>query len=171
SLSEERGADGTPSGIVGVVEYATDLFERGTVEGLAQRLVRLLEAAVADPQRAIGRLDSLDADERRTLLETWNDTSRAVPSATLPELFAAQVARTPEATAVVFEGVSLSYRELDGRANALAHHLRRRGVGPEVVVALCLERSLEMVVGLLAILKAGGAYLPLDPSYPGERLS
>jgi non-ribosomal peptide synthetase component F len=94
-----------------------------------------------------------------------------IAPATLPELFAAQVARTPDATAVVFEGRSLSYRELDGRANALAHHLRSRGVGPEVVVGLCLERSLEMVVGLIAILKAGGAYLPLDPAYPRERLA
>ena len=93
------------------------------------------------------------------------------PSATLPELFAAQVARTPDAVAVVFEEQSLSYGELDARANQLAHHLRALGVGPEVVVGLCVERSLEMVVGLLGILKAGGAYLPLDPDYPAERLA
>ena len=93
------------------------------------------------------------------------------PPATLPELFAAQVARTPDAVAVVFEEQSLTYAQLDARANQLAHHLRGLGVGPETVVGLCVERSLEMVVGLLGILKAGGAYLPLDPAYPAERLA
>src|SRR5208337_4059552 len=97
--------------------------------------------------------------------------ARPVPSATLPELFAAQVARTPDAVAVVFEDHSLTYGQLDARANQLAHHLRSFGVGPEVVVGLCLARSLDMIVGLLGILKAGGAYLPLDPSYPRERLA
>ena len=111
------------------------------------------------------------ADERDTILRAWNDTARAVPPATLPELFAAQVARTPEAVAVVFEDQRLTYGELDARANQLAHHLRALGVGPEVVVGLCVERSPEMVVGLLGILKAGGAYLPLDPDYPRERLA
>ena len=93
------------------------------------------------------------------------------PSATLPELFAAQVARTPDAVAVVFEDQSLTYGELDARANQLAHHLRALGVGPETVVGLCVERSPEMLIGLIGILKAGGAYLPLDPSYPHERLA
>ena len=118
-----------------------------------------------------GALRSSRGDERRTILEDWNETARAVPPATLPELFAAQAARTPAATAVVFGDESLSYGELDARANRLAHHLRGLGVGPEVVVGLCVERSLEMVVGLVGILKAGGAYLPLDPAYPGERLA
>ena len=94
-----------------------------------------------------------------------------MPGATLPELFAAQVARTPEADAVVFEDERLSYGELDARSSQLAHHLRGLGVGPEVVVGLCIERSLAMLVGLLGILKAGGAYLPLDPDYPPERLA
>ena len=141
------------------------------MEALAGRLVRLLEAAVADPDRAIGRLDILSPDERHTILREWNDTARAVAAATLPELFAAQVARTPDAVAVVFEDERLTYGELDARANQLAHHLRGLGVGPEVVVGLCVERSLEMLVGLLGILKAGGAYLPLDPDYPPERLA
>ena len=141
------------------------------MEALAGRLVRLLEAAVAEPERAIGRLDILSPRERDTILREWNDTAHAIPSATLPELFAAQVAKTPDAVAVVFEDESLSYGELDARANQLAHHLRGLGVGPEVVVGLCVERSLEMVVGLLGILKAGGAYLPLDPAYPAERLA
>ena len=171
SLGEERAADGTPTGIAGVIEYATDLFDRESVATLAGRLVRLLAAAVAEPDRAIGRLDILAPDERHAILQAWNATAQAVPAATLPELFAAQVARTPDAIAVVHEDQSLTYGELDSRSSRLAHHLRGLGVGPEVVAALCVERSLEMLVGLLGILKAGGAYLPLDPSHPGERLA
>ena len=148
------------------LEYRPDLFDRESAETLGKRLIRLLELSVAQPDRAIGRLDILDAAERQTLLCDWNDTARALPVATLPELFSAQAARSPEAVAVVFGEQRLSYAALDARANQLAHHLRRLGVGPEVVVGLCVERSLEMLVGLLGILKAGGAYLPLDPSYP-----
>ena len=153
------------------LSYRPDLFDRASVEAIAGRLVRLLEGAVADPGRAIGRLDILSAAERHTILEEWNDTARAIPAATLPELFASQVARTPDAVAAVFEDARLSYGELDARASQLAHHLRALGVGPEVVVGLCIERSLEMLIGLLGILKAGGAYLPLDPDYPRERLA
>src|SRR6478672_5993336 len=137
---------------------------------LQQRFLSLL-GALADPDQLVGRLDILGADERHTILREWNATARAVPGATLPELFAAQVARTPEADAVVFEDERLSYGELDARSSRLAHHLRGLGVGPEVVVGLCIERSLAMLVGLLGILKAGGAYLPLDPDYPPERLA
>ena len=140
------------------------------MEVLAGRFVRLLEAAVGDPERAIGNLDILGREERDTILQVWNDTAQPVPRATLPELFAAQVAKTPDAIAVVFENHSLSYGQLDACANRLAHHLRALGVGPETVAGLCLARSLDMIVGLLAILKAGGAYLPLDPEYPTERL-
>ncbi|HET9539338.1 MAG TPA: amino acid adenylation domain-containing protein, partial [Candidatus Limnocylindria bacterium] len=171
SLGEERTADGAPAGIGGVVEYATDLFDRASVEALTDRFVRLLEAAVADPERAIGTIDILAPDERATILHVWNDTTRATVPATLPELFAAQVAKTPDAVAVVHEDASLSYGELDRRANQLAHHLRGLGVGPEVVVGLCIERSPAMLIGLMGILKAGGAYLPLDPGYPAERLA
>ena len=153
------------------LEYRPDLFDRPTVEALGERLIRLLEAAVADPDRAIGSLDILSADERHTILESWNDTARPIAPATVPELFAAQAARTPDAVAVVFGEQTLSYGELNARANQLAHHLHSLGVGPEVMVGLCVERSLEMVVGLLGILKAGGAYLPLDPDYPAERLA
>src|SRR5580658_9583860 len=153
------------------LEYRPDLFDRVSVEALRGLLIRLLEASVAQPDCAIGRLDILDAAERQTLLCDWNDTARAIPVATLPELFAAQAARSPEAVAVVFGEQRLSYAALDARANQLAHHLRNLGVGPEVVVGLCVERSLEMLVGLIGILKAGGAYLPLDPSYPSARLA
>ena len=170
SLGEQRGADGAPAGIHGVLEYATDLFDRTSIEALVGRLVRLLEAAVADADRPIGSLDILSPDERRTILHGWNDTARAIPAATLPELFAAQVANTPDAVAVVFEDERLSYGELDARATSWRISCAHSGVGPEVLVGLCLERSLEMVVALLAVLKAGGAYVPLDPDYPAERL-
>ena len=153
------------------LDYRGDLFDRAGVAAMADRLVRLLEAAADDPDRAIGGLDILAPAERHTILRAWNDTARAVPSTTLPQLFEAQVARSPDAVAVVFEDTTLTYAELDARANQLAHHLRARGVGPEVVVGLCIERSPEMIVGLLGILKAGGAYLPLDPAYPTERLA
>ena len=124
----------------------------------------------AAPDQAIGDLDVLSAQERHTILTAWNDTTRPLEPATLPQLFEAQVRKNPAATAVVFEDQSLSYAELDARANQLAHHLIDLGVGPESIVGLCVERSLEMIVGLLGILKAGAAYLPLDPDYPAERL-
>ena len=160
-----------PAGIVGGIEYATDLFDAASIERLASRFVRVLEAAVAHPERALSSVDILGADERATILGGWNATAHALPASTLPELFAAQVARSPDAIAVIFEEERLCYRELDRRANRLAHHLRARGVGPETVVGLCLARSLDLIVGLLGILKAGGAYLPLDPDYPPARLA
>ena len=131
-------------------DYQPDLFDRGSVEALAGRLIRLLEAVAADPEAPIGRLDILSPDERHTILRDWNDTARAVPAATLPELFEAQAGSSPDATAVVFEDSSLSYAELNARANQLAHHLRALGVGPEVLVGLCVERSLECWSGCSA---------------------
>ena len=171
SLLETRTADGAPGGLAGTLEYASDLFDRSSVAALAERLTRLLAAAVAAPDGSIGSLEMLAAAERRVLLEDWNATARAVPAATLPELFAAQAGATPDAVAVVFEDRALSYAALDAHANRLAHQLRGLGVGPESVVGLLVDRSLEMVIGLLGILKAGGAYLPLDPAYPVERLA
>jgi len=171
SLGEQLARDGTPMGIHGMLEYATDLFDEASVAGLGGRLIRLLEGAVAAPDRAIGSLDILSAQERHTILRDWNDTARALSPATLPDLFAAQVARSPDAVAVVLEDERVSYGELDARANRLAHHLRALGVRPETVVGLCVERSVAMLVGLLGILKAGGAYLPLDPDYPAQRLA
>src|SRR5437763_3572612 len=134
-----------------------------------QRFLKLLIAS-ADPEVSMGRLELLSGEERRTLLQDWNATARALEPQTVAQLFAAQAAQPPDAVAVVFEQEALSYAQLEARANQLAQHLRRLGVGAETVVGLCLERSLEMVVGLIGILKAGGAYLPLDPSYPAERL-
>ena len=132
SLGEVVGADGSAGGIHGMVEYSADVFERGSVEALSERLVRVLEAVVARPGEPIGSIDILAARERDTILRGWNDTAHALPAATLPELFAAQAARTPDAVAVVFEDERLSYAQLDARSNQLAHHLRGLGVGPEV---------------------------------------
>ena len=126
---------------------------------------------MAGPDDLIDQIEVLDAAERQRVLTEWNDTGREVPRGTLPELFQAQVARTPEATAVVFEGVQLSYGELNGRANRLARLLIARGVGPESLVAVVMERSADLVVALLAVVKAGGAYLPVDPGYPADRIS
>src|SRR5262249_25379347 len=120
---------------------------------------------------AIGSLDILAPEERRVILRDWNATARPIPSATLPQLFAAQAAKTPDAVAVIFEDQRLSYAALDARANQLAHHLRALGVGPGAVFGLCPGRSLEMRIAPLGILKAAAAYLPLDPDYPPERLA
>jgi non-ribosomal peptide synthetase component F len=155
----------------GQIEYATDLFDASTVERLSEHLVRLLEGVVACPESRISRLPLLGEAERERLLVRWNDTARDYPQRCVHELFSEHAARTPDAVAVIFEEQSLSYAELEARSNQLAHHLVSLGVGPEVIVGLCVERSIEMVIGLLGILKAGGAYLPLDPSYPPERLS
>ena len=158
--------------IVGGVEYATALFERSTVERYLGHWRRVLTGMVAD-DRAGGRAAAADdAAERRQVVEEWNRTAVAYPrEQCVHELFEAQVARTPDAIAVVFEDQQLTYGELNRRANRLAHYLRAEyGVGPEVRVALCLERGLELVIAILGVLKAGGAYVPLDPEYPGERL-
>ncbi|MFD4863647.1 non-ribosomal peptide synthetase, partial [Streptomyces atratus] len=151
--------------------YRPDLFDREAVEVLAGRLERLLAAVVADPDRAVGAVEILDDAERERVLSGWNDTAREVPRATLPELFATQVAATPQAVAVVSDQAELTYAELDARSSRLARLLIDRGVGPEDFVALALPRSVEMVVALLAVAKAGAAYLPLDSEYPAERIA
>jgi acyl carrier protein len=151
--------------------YNRDLFDRWRMEQMARHYVRVLEAVVADPEQWVGSVDILGAEERRQILEEWNDTAMEVPEATLPELFEEQVERTPEAVAVVYEDQQLTYGELNEKANRLAHYLIGRGIGPEDVVALAVPRSLEMIVSLLGILKAGAAYLPLDVDYPAERLA
>ncbi|WP_338861074.1 amino acid adenylation domain-containing protein [Mycetohabitans rhizoxinica] len=136
-----------------------------------RRFVRFVQALVADPMQSIGGIDLLDAEERHRLLVEWNATQQDYPAnQCIHQLFEAQVERTPQATALVYEDQTLSYAQLNARANRLAHQLIELGVTPDARVALCVERSLAMVVGLLAILKAGGAYVPLDPAYPGERL-
>ncbi|MCF5434524.1 amino acid adenylation domain-containing protein, partial [Pseudomonas syringae] len=161
-------ADG---GLIGSLEYASDLFERATIERMAGHLQVLLEGMVADDQQAVGQLPLLSCEQRRQVLESFNDTAAAYPADTLlHQLFEEQVAQQPDAPAVVDETGSLTYGELNARANRLAHYLIGLGIQPDDRVAICAQRSLEMVVGLLGILKAGGAYVPLDPGYPPERL-
>ncbi|HLF26569.1 MAG TPA: amino acid adenylation domain-containing protein, partial [Anaerolineae bacterium] len=159
-------------GLYGLVEYSVDLFEADTIQRLVGHYAMLLESVVAHPDQPIALLPLLPEAERRQLLEVWNDTAAALPAdACAQQLFEAQVARTPAAIAVRFAGESLTYAELNRRANQLAHHLRRYGVGPEVRVGILIERSIEMVVGVLGVLKAGAAYVPLDPEYPASRLA
>jgi amino acid adenylation domain-containing protein len=162
----------TERGLLGTLEYATDLFDASTVERMAEHLKVTLEAAMLTPEQCVGELPLLTAEERHQLLVEWNATAADYPrDKCVHELFADQAVRTPEAVAVRYEDCRMSCGELDRRSNQLAHHLRGLGVGAEVVVGICVERSIEMVVGVLGILKAGGAYLPLDPSYPQERLA
>ncbi len=156
----------------GSLVYNTDLFDATTAERFISYLSNLLRGAVERPELRLDELPLEAAAERHQLLVEWNDRRVKYPrEACLHQLFEAQVERTPEATAVVFDDEALSYRGLDRRANQLAHELRRRGVGPEIHVGVCLERSLAMVVAMLGVLKAGGAYLPLDPESPRERLA
>ena len=170
-LSEQFDGDGMPAGLEGGFEFATDLFDRVTVEGLVERFGRLLSAVVADPDRPVWELEILSGAERDGLLSGWQGERVEVPWVSLPVAFEEQVARTPEATAVLFEDVQLSYAELNARANRLARVLAGRGVGPEGLVALVLPRSPELLVALLAVLKAGAAYVPVDPKYPAERIA
>ncbi|NRF01510.1 nonribosomal peptide synthetase DhbF [Bacillus subtilis] len=170
-ISEDRLADGTPNGMEGLLEYSTDLFKRETAQALADRLMRLLEAAESDPDKQIGNLDILAPEERSSMVTDWQSVSEKIPHACLPEQFEKQAALRPDAIAVVYENQALNYAELNERANRLARMLISEGVGPEQFVALALPRSLEMAVGLLAVLKAGAAYLPLDPDYPADRIA
>ncbi|MFF5205889.1 non-ribosomal peptide synthase/polyketide synthase [Streptosporangium sp. NPDC000396] len=171
NLGERRTADGELDGIEGGIEYSADLFDPASVRAIADRFIRLLTAVVAAPDQPISHIDVLSADERRRVLVEWNDTAREVDAVCLPELFERQVAAAPDNAAVMFEGGTLSYAELNARANRLAHHLIARGIGPERIVALAMPRSVDLIVAALAVGKAGGAYLPIDPNYPDERVA
>ncbi len=162
----------TSGGVIdGVIDYVTDMYDEERIKRMGEHFITLLENIVANPQERLSVLTSLPRAERQQLLK-WNDTQSAYPhDRTIYELFEAQAERTPDAVAITCNGEELSYRELDRRANQLAHYLQSRDVHPEVIVGLCLEQSIEMMVALLGILKAGGAYLPLDPAYPSERLN
>ena len=152
-------------------EYNTDIFEADTIKRMADHFMILLEGIVAGPEQLISELPLLTDTERNRILIEWNDTGADFPTdMCIHELFEAQVEKTPDAVALIFEGQQINYGELNRRANRIAHHLRELRVRPDDRVALCVERSLEMVIGLLAILKAGGAYVPLDPDYPVDRL-
>jgi amino acid adenylation domain-containing protein len=158
-------------GVGGVLQFSADLFDRGTAERMAGQLARLLGAMAAAPDAAVPALEWLDPAERRQVLEGWNPRPAEAPFVPVHALFSAQAARTPDAPAIVHEGRRMTYAELDARANRLAHRLRRLGVGPEVRVGVCLERTPALVEALLAVLKAGGAYLPLDPAHPPARIA
>jgi amino acid adenylation domain-containing protein len=171
NLWEHYGPDGTPHGLHGTIEYASDLFDRPTIETFLTRWIRLLEAVAADPDTPVSAIDLLTADERHQLLVDYNNTTTPIPVACLPGLFEAQVSATPEAVAVVCGDTTLTYHQLNTRANHLARALITLGVGPEQIVALALPRSANMIAAMLAVLKAGAAYLPLDPEHPRERIT
>lgn len=162
----------TDQELSGYVEYNTDLFDDSTIERIMRHFHTLLESAMTDSEQRISALPLLSEAERQQLLVTWNDTALSYPQhVCLHQLFEAQAEKTPDALAVVCENEQITYRELNQRANGLARYLRMYGVGPGVLVGICLERSVEMLVCILGVLKAGGAYVPLDPAYPKERLA
>ncbi|HEX3131505.1 MAG TPA: non-ribosomal peptide synthase/polyketide synthase, partial [Thermoanaerobaculia bacterium] len=164
-------SEGPGGGIAGGWEYSTDLFDAATIRRLSGHLVTLLERAVAEPERSLGELPLLTAAEEALLLHEWNDTERPAPDVCLHDLFEERTQENPDVVALRFDGASLTYGELDDRAERLASRLRALGVGPEVLVGICAEEGLERVVAVVAVFKAGGAYLPLDPAHPGERLA
>lgn len=156
----------------GKIIYNCDLFYKESIQRFTQHFHCLLQSIITNPQQRISDLSILTQTERQQILVEWNDTGTEFPAETcIHHLFEVQVEKNPEAIAVIFEDLQLSYHELNQRANQLAHYLRKRGIGPEVLIGICVERSLEMIIGILGILKAGGAYLPLDPAYPQERLA
>lgn len=165
-------ASETKNKLVLECQYNTNLFDAATIRRRLAEFEVLLEGIVANPKQKISELPLLTETERHQLLVEWNNTWAEYPQdKCIHQLFEAQVERSPDAIAVVFEEEQLTYRELNARANQLAHYLQSLGVGPEVLVGICVERSTEMVIGLLGILKAGGAYVPIDPAYPQERLA
>nr|WP_245836121.1 non-ribosomal peptide synthetase [Mycobacterium rhizamassiliense] len=172
SLAERWSQDGEPAGISGAVEFRTDVFDSESIAALINRLERVVMAMTADPTRRLSSIDLLDADERRRLDRIGNRAAltQTVAGSSIPELFAAQVVRTPDAVAISYAGRSTTYRELDVAANRLAHLLAGRGVGPGQSVALLFSRSAEAIVAMLAVLKSGAAYLPIDPASSDARI-
>ncbi|WP_414945499.1 amino acid adenylation domain-containing protein, partial [Amycolatopsis sp. cmx-11-32] len=170
SLGETFDESGAPAGMHGSLTAATDLFDEYTTGRLVSYLIRVLTAVSADVEVRVSAVEMLDPAEYHRIVEEWNDTARPVPDRLVPTLFSEQAARAPEATAVVGDGIELTYGEVEARANRLARRLIAQGIGPESVVALVLGRSPELVIAVLAVLKAGGAYLPIDPDQPAERI-
>jgi amino acid adenylation domain-containing protein len=162
----------TPNGLKGWFEYSTDLFDRETIARMGEHYRTLLESIVADPDRRISQLPILPDSERALILAEWNNTKTSFPDDLCIHRLIEEIARqNPTAIAVECQGKNLTYAELNRKANQLASFLATQGVGPEVLVGLCVERSLEMILGMLGIIKAGGAYVPLDPKYPKDRLA
>ncbi|WUO76034.1 amino acid adenylation domain-containing protein [Streptomyces canus] len=171
NAGETFDAQGQPAGIRGVLRVAADLFDPATARRIVGCLTRVLTAMAADPRAKAGSVKVLDPAERELVLDTWNRTTVALPETLVPELFEAQVVRTPDAVAVVSDGCVVSYAELEVRANRLANYLRAQGVGRGSVVGLCLPRGVAMVAAVLGVWKAGAAYVPLDPAHPVERIA
>ena len=173
SLAERWSEAGEPAGIGGGVEFRTDVFDAATIEVLVERLRRVLDSMTADPARRLSSVDVLDEAEYARL-DGWGNravlTEPVATAVSIPAVFAAQVARAPEAVALTFEGRSLSYGELDEAANRLAHLLSRQGAGPGESVALLVPRSAEAIVAIMAVLKTGAAYVPIDPAHPDARI-
>ncbi|MEJ6982474.1 amino acid adenylation domain-containing protein, partial [Pedobacter sp. P351] len=161
----------TDRGLHGAIEYSTELYDRATIERMSEHFKELLQSIVAQPDEKIGKLNLLSSSEKETLQTHFNNTSCDYPrEKSLIDLFEEQVSKTPQATALVFDGELLSYQELNERSNRLAHYLLTQGLKPTELVPVCIERSLNMITGILAILKAGGVYVPIDPEYPSERI-
>lgn len=162
----------SPAGLVGDIEYSTDLFDEKDIERIFRHFQTLLEGAIANPHQKISRLPLLPPEELATVTNLWNRTHGSYPRhATVNQLFEEQAANRPDSVALVFNDSSITYGELNRRANQLARRLRKHGIGPDTLVGFCVERSIEMVVGLIGILKAGGAYVTLDPNAPHERIA
>ncbi|GAA3173334.1 hypothetical protein GCM10020001_120000 [Nonomuraea salmonea] len=170
SVHEAFGADGAPAGLRGSLTAAADLFERESAGLLVARWIRVLAAVAADPRARLSAVPAADAAERDRALVAWQEPPAGGAALSLVELFETQAARTPEATAVVCDGAEVTYADLDARAERLARLLAARGVGPETVVPVVLERGVDVIVAMIAVLKAGGAYLPVDPGYPAARI-
>ena len=172
-MAESWTEAGEPAGIVGAVEFRTDVFDAASIETLIERFKRVLVAMTADPKRRLSSVDVLDEAEQARLDEMGNRAVLTQPTpvaVSVPALLAAQVARAPEAVALTFGDLSMTYRELDEAANRLAHLLSGQGVGPGGCAALLLERSAQAVVAMLAVLKTGAAYLAIDPALPEARI-
>ncbi|MFZ2174670.1 MAG: amino acid adenylation domain-containing protein, partial [Rhodococcus sp. (in: high G+C Gram-positive bacteria)] len=171
SVAERYDSSGAAAGISVALTFATDVFDRTTVAGFGERFIRILEAVAAAAETPIGDIEVLGSEERELVLDTWNATAHDVPHTTLVELFDTQVARTPDAVAVVSDGTSVSYAEFDARANRLARYLIAAGVGPESLVGVSIRRSADLLTAIYAVIKTGGAYVPLDADQPVERLA
>ncbi|UGQ52843.1 amino acid adenylation domain-containing protein [Rhodococcus qingshengii] len=169
TMVEQFDEAGAPAGMAASLTYATDLFDESTVAGFADRFGRILGAVVADQSAVLGDIDILDSVERSLVLEGWNDTAREVAGVSVLDGFDAQVAASPDAVALSFEGVSLSYAEFDARVNRFARYLVSVGVGPESLVGVAVRRSVDLLVAVYGVLRAGGGYVPVDPDQPAER--
>ncbi|MGW1729417.1 non-ribosomal peptide synthetase, partial [Streptomyces sp. NPDC002306] len=171
TLTETHTQDRTPAGLHGNITYASDLLDHSTAQAVAGRYLHLLAELVERPETRVADLDILSAAERHQILEEWNDATPEVTPSTIPQLFETQVLRTPDATAIVFDGNELTYTELNKKANRLARLLVRQGVGPESFVGISMPRSTDLIIAVLGIIKAGGAYVPIDPDYPADRIA